>query len=121
MAKAAKYFLGEHDFTSFRAIACQAKHAIRNIQSLEISRKGDFVVIDITANAFLHHMVRNIVGTLMVVGQEEQAPEWVAELISAKDRSLAAATAPSEGLYLVTVRYPEAFGIPESSLTDWFL
>lgn len=121
MSLAATHFLGEHDFTSFRAIACQAKHARRYIETLQVTRTGDFIVIDITANAFLHHMVRNIVGTLMVIGHEEQPPDWVADLISARDRSLAAATAPSQGLYLVRVSYPAEFGIPEKSTADWFV
>ena len=121
MAMAAQYLVGEHDFTSFRALACQAKHARRNIESLQINRSGDFIIIDITANAFLHHMVRNIVGTLLVIGQEQQSPAWVAELLAAKDRSLAAATAPSQGLYLVSVRYPSEYEILERPITDWMI
>jgi len=113
MATAAAYFLGEHDFTSFRALACQAKHAVRHIHRLDIKRQGDFIVIDVQANAFLHHMVRNIAGTLLVIGEGEQKPEWVQTLLQARDRSIAGITAPAQGLYLVAVQYPEQFALPD--------
>ena len=88
---------------------------------LNIERFQDFIVIDIKANAFLHHMVRNITGSLLEVGMGRQPPEWIAELLAAKDRTLAAATAKAEGLYLVDVDYPAHFAIPKSPLGPLFL
>jgi tRNA pseudouridine38-40 synthase len=120
MAKAAGYFIGEHDFTSFRALACQAKHALRNIHRLDIKRQGDYIVIDVQANAFLHHMVRNIVGTLLAIGEGEQGPEWIKTLLQARDRSVAGITAPAQGLYLVSVRYPERFALPAAAMPPRF-
>jgi len=114
MAAAAQYFLGEHDFTSFRALACQAKHAVRTIHNIDIQRSGEYITIDVKANAFLHHMVRNIVGTLLAIGEGEQQPDWVKELIAAKDRSIAGITAPAQGLYLVSVDYPANYKLPDS-------
>ncbi len=121
MAAAAKYFLGEHDFTSFRALACQAKHAVRHIQQLDISRQGDYILIDIQANAFLHHMVRNIVGTLLAIGEGDQEPSWVQTLLDARDRSVAGITAPAQGLYLLSVRYPEKYSLPETGIIPCFI
>lgn len=112
MSQAARYFLGEHDFTSFRAVACQAPHAIRHIHQIDVQRDGEIIILTIEANAFLHHMVRNIVGTLLKIGEGEQAPDWVKTLLAAKDRSLAAATAPAHGLYLLSVQYPDRFSLP---------
>jgi len=113
MHTAAQLFLGENDYTSFRALACQAKSPVRTIHSLDIKRQGDYIIIDVIANAFLHHMVRNIVGSLLVIGEGEQQPGWISELLEAKDRSIAAATAAAQGLYLVSVEYPDQFAIPE--------
>ncbi|HEC29704.1 MAG TPA: tRNA pseudouridine(38-40) synthase TruA [Gammaproteobacteria bacterium] len=112
MAEACRYFPGEHDFTSFRALACQAKHAVREIHRIEVKRQGEYIIIDVTANAFLHHMVRNIVGTLLAIGQGEQEPQWVQALLEARDRSIAGITAPAQGLYLVSVAYPDKFALP---------
>lgn len=112
MQAAAVALIGEHDFSSFRAAACQARHAIRRIETLRISRHDGVIAFDITANAFLHHMVRNIVGTLMAVGAAEQSPDWVAAVLAARDRRCAGTTAPAEGLYLQGVRYPARFGLP---------
>ncbi|WP_297527081.1 tRNA pseudouridine(38-40) synthase TruA [Thiohalobacter sp.] len=114
MQAAARHLLGEHDFSAFRALACQAKHPVRTIHRLELSEAGPFIHLDIEANAFLHHMVRNIAGTLMAVGSGERSPDWVAEVLAARDRALAGITAPPDGLYLVGVRYPQAFGLPGS-------
>ncbi len=93
----------------------------RNLMHLHLSRVGQFIVLDIKANAFLHHMVRNITGSLLQVGMGLKEPEWIAELLAAKDRTLAAATAKAEGLYLVDVDYPEHFGIPKMPLGPLFL
>ncbi len=112
MQQGAQHFLGEQDFSSVRASECSSKTAWRNIHHLNITRLGDYVLVDIAANAFLHHMVRNIVGTLMQVGQGLKHPDWVAELLRARDRKLAAGTAAADGLYLVGVKYPARFQIP---------
>jgi len=118
MDQAAKTLLGEHDFTSFRALACQANHAIRTIQSVSVTRNGDFVFVDIQANAFLHHMVRNIVGSLLRIGQEQKQTNWLIELLALKDRSKAAMTAPADGLYFVNAFYPEKYNLPRNQLTE---
>jgi tRNA pseudouridine38-40 synthase len=115
MVTAARCLLGEHDFTSFRAIACQARSPVRNITQLELRRCGDFIYLDIKANAFLHHMVRCIAGVLITVGRGEQLPEWVGEVLAARDRRLSGVNGPPAGLYLVAVNYPELFGIPQAS------
>ena len=112
MHQAAQALLGEQDFSSFRASGCQSLHARRNIHQLDVSRVGDVVYVDIVANAFLQHMVRNIVGSLLKVGTHEQPIEWMAELLAKQDRTLAAATAPACGLYFVFVEYPAQFGLP---------
>jgi len=114
MHEAAQYFIGEHDFTSFRALACQAKHAVRTMHSIEIKRAGEYITIDVKANAFLHHMVRNIAGTLLAIGEGGQKPYWVKELLEAKDRSIAGITASAQGLYLVSVDYPDEFNLPDT-------
>jgi tRNA pseudouridine38-40 synthase len=121
MQQAAPALLGEQDFSSFRAIQCQSNTPFRNIMHLNIERYQDFIVIDIKANAFLHHMVRNITGSLLEVGMKKRPPEWIAELLAAKDRTLAAATAKAEGLYLVAVDYPAEFEIPQGALGPLFL
>jgi tRNA pseudouridine38-40 synthase len=113
MHEAAQVLQGERDFSAFRAASCQASTPMRNVQSISVVRHGDIVCIDITANAFLHHMVRNIAGSLMAVGAGRRSPDWLGELLQAGDRSLAADTAPADGLYLVAVSYPESFGLPE--------
>ncbi|MDH5764994.1 MAG: tRNA pseudouridine(38-40) synthase TruA [Gammaproteobacteria bacterium] len=113
MHQAAQVLLGEQDFSSFRSSACQAEHARRCIHFVNVSRQGDYIYIDIEANAFLHHMVRNIVGSLLMIGQGEQAVNWMAELMQQKDRTLAGPTAPADGLYLVKVSYPEQYKLPD--------
>lgn len=119
MQAAAVHLLGEHDFTSFRAVACQARHAVREIRELTVRREGQCVAIEIAANAFLHHMVRNIAGTLMAVGQGEREPDWVAEVLAARDRTVAGITAPPEGLTLVGVEYSGELGLPEGPGPDF--
>ena len=112
MHAAAQCLLGEHDFSAFRAIECQAKSPVRRVEALTVSRDGDRVSIRITANAFLHHMVRNVAGLLMSVGQGESPPERVPAVLAGRDRKANAATAPPDGLYLAQVRYPAEFGLP---------
>lgn len=121
MHQAAQALLGEQDFTSFRAALCQSKTPFRNIHHATVKRYGDFVIFDVKANAFLHHMVRNIVGSLCEIGTGAQPVEWIADLLAKKDRTKAAATAKSHGLYLVAVEYPEHFGIPDTNLGPLFL
>ncbi len=105
MNEAAQYLLGEQDFSSFRAAGCQSKTANRNVISAAFYKSGDLLVFDIKANAFLQHMVRNIMGTLLVIGAKEKEASWLAELLAAKDRTKAAMTAPPNGLYLTEVGY----------------
>ena len=112
MAQAASLLTGEHDFSAFRAAECQAKSPIRRLECLTVWREEDLLTIEATANAFLHHMVRNIAGLLIAIGKGEARPEWAAEVLAGRDRRLAAPTAPADGLYLWTVRYPEAFALP---------
>lgn len=112
MQEAAGYLEGEHDFSAFRAAGCQSRSPWRFVEFVRVSRRGDFVVIDVQANAFLHHMVRNFAGALMAVGQGRYTPDWVGGVLAGADRRRAGVTAPANGLYLVDVGYPEAFGIP---------
>jgi tRNA pseudouridine38-40 synthase len=114
MNEAAQALMGEHDFTSYRAQACQARHATREIQSILVTRKNNLVQLDVTANGFLYHMVRNIAGNLMSVGKGDQPASWVGELLTLKDRTKGEATAPAVGLYFVGARFPERYGLPES-------
>ena len=112
MRKAVDCLVGEHDFSSFRSAECQAKTPVRIMQSAEIRASGPYVLFDFTANAFLHHMVRNIVGCLVYVGKGNQPPQWISKLIAAKDRRLAAPTFSADGLYLFGVRYDACWGLP---------
>jgi tRNA pseudouridine38-40 synthase len=112
MHKAAQCLVGKHNFQSFRASQCQSKHAIRCVQRLSVEKNDKFIVIDITANAFLHHMVRNIVGSLLEVGKGGRPVEWMQALLEAEDRQIAAKTASPDGLYFVEVKYPEEYNLP---------
>ncbi|ORU90139.1 MAG: tRNA pseudouridine(38,39,40) synthase TruA [Cycloclasticus sp. symbiont of Poecilosclerida sp. M] len=111
MQAGANYLVGKHDFTSFRAQGCQGKSPIKTIHSVKINRLDDKISVDIIANAFLHHMVRNIVGTLLPVGHGEASPGWVEEVLAAKDRCKAGVTARPNGLYFKGAYYPRRFGI----------
>lgn len=115
MIEAARMLVGTHDFSAFRAAECQAKSPVRNLSQLELRRVGDFVLLEVTANAFLHHMVRNIAGMLIHVGRGEAPPGIAAELLAGRDRRVAPATAAAAGLYLWRVHYPEVFGLPDDS------
>lgn len=112
MHKAASCLLGEQNFSSFRSSQCNSKSPMRNVISYDIRRQGDFILFDIEANAFLHHMVRNIVGALMKVGSGLRDPDWMQDVLQAKDRRMAAETAPPDGLYLTRVTYPEPYLFP---------
>lgn len=118
MDAAAQTLIGEYDFSSFRASECQAAHARREVQSLRVSQRGAMVFIDIQANAFLHHMVRNIAGTLMQIGRGEAPISWAAELLALRDRTRATVTAPASGLYFVNAFYPEQYAIPRVALNE---
>jgi tRNA pseudouridine38-40 synthase len=112
MHSAARHLLGEHDFTSFRAAACQARTPLRTIYRLDVTRAGQCVYLDVVANAFLHHMVRCIAGVLIAIGQGEQEPGWTARLLAARDRTVGGVNAPAAGLYLVQVVYDQRFLLP---------
>ncbi|MDO3386441.1 tRNA pseudouridine(38-40) synthase TruA [Gilvimarinus sp. SDUM040013] len=112
MVDAARDLVGEHDFTSYRAVQCQAHSPVRTIEHLTLVRKGELIVLEIRANAFLHHMVRNIVGVLMAIGAGEKPVGWAKQVLMARDRRLGGVTAPPFGLYLVQVDYDASFGLP---------
>ena len=113
MQEAAQALIGTHDFSSFRGSDCQAKTPVRNIKSIAVKKYLNFIVVEVKANAFLHHMVRNIVGTLYPIGSGLRPVEWMAEVLDAKDRGLAGVTAAPNGLYLVNVAYEDHWGLPE--------
>ncbi|MDG2091561.1 MAG: tRNA pseudouridine(38-40) synthase TruA [Gammaproteobacteria bacterium] len=112
MHKAGQYLLGERDFSSFRGAGCQSKTAMRNVSHIKVDRSGDFVRVDIKANAFLLHMVRNIVGALLEVGEGQRKPEWIGQVLEQRDRREAGITAPPDGLYLIEVDYPDKYELP---------
>lgn len=112
MDRAAQALLGEHDFSAFRTAQCQAKHPMRNLQGISVHREGEVLTIDVQANAFLHHMVRNIVGSLVEVGRGERAEAWLGELLAGRNRTVAGPTAPAEGLVFLGPRYPAACDLP---------
>ncbi|HEX7369704.1 MAG TPA: tRNA pseudouridine(38-40) synthase TruA [Rhodanobacteraceae bacterium] len=112
MHVAAQALLGEQDFSSFRAVSCQASHARRNVIAISVRRDGQRVIVDIQANAFLHHMVRNIVGSLLEIGRGEKSVGWIAELLAARDRNVAGVTAMPQGLVFMGPRYPPEWGLP---------
>lgn len=114
MHEAAQFLLGEQDFSSFRAAGCQSNTPNRNVQNVSIKRSGRFVIMEIQANAFLQHMVRNIMGSLLMVGRGDKEPLWIKELLLAKDRTLAGVTAAPDGLFLSGVAYPDEFDLPET-------
>lgn len=112
MANAARHLLGEHDFSAFRASQCQAKNPIRTLSGIQVYQNGHFVITEVRANAFLHHMVRNIMGALFEIGRGAKTDEWMHAVLESRDRRLNAATAPAAGLYLVDVEYPPEFQLP---------
>ncbi|MEY4684554.1 MAG: hypothetical protein RLZ25_1013 [Pseudomonadota bacterium] len=112
MLDGAQYLIGDHDFSAFRAQSCQSKSPRRIMHFIHVQREGDFVHIDVCANAFVHHMVRNIAGALMAVGAGKHAPDWIRDVLAGRDRSKSGVTAPPDGLYFAGVLYPERFGLP---------
>jgi tRNA pseudouridine38-40 synthase len=114
IAEGLRALRGEHDFSAFRDSQCQAKSPVRNLLDARVGRRRGLVVFSFTANAFLHHMIRNIVGSLVYVGAKKHPPHWIAEVLAAKDRRRAAPTFAPDGLYLAGVAYDPAFGLPAS-------
>jgi tRNA pseudouridine38-40 synthase len=120
MRAAAQHLLGEHDFTSFRASECQAASPVKTMRSIQIGRRGDYWHFDFDASAFLHHMVRNIVGCLVAVGRGRYEPGWMQELLAARDRDAAAPTFGPDGLYFLGPYYDPSLGLPDhTSARDW--
>ena len=112
MHAAAQALRGEQDFSAFRTVACQARTALRSVHEISVARAGEQVIVEIQANAFLHHMVRNIVGSLLPVGRGERKPEWIAQLLAGRDRAQAGPTAPPQGLLFLGPLYPAGCGLP---------
>jgi tRNA pseudouridine38-40 synthase len=121
MHDAGQYLVGEFDFSSFRAAACQSRTPFREIIRLRVIRHRRYIVVDVEANAFLQHMVRNIAGTLIMVGTGKRRPEWVREVLEARDRKVAAMTASPHGLYLAAVSYPTSWDLPVQPVGPLFL
>ena len=118
MHAAAQRLLGEHDFSAFRAQGCQAKTPIRTLHRLDVVRDGDELRFEVRANAFLHHMVRNLVGALCEVGNGERDAAWLRAVLDGRDRTRASATASASGLYLVAVEYPPGYGLPDGAVSS---
>ncbi|HFE37440.1 MAG TPA: tRNA pseudouridine(38-40) synthase TruA [Gammaproteobacteria bacterium] len=118
MRAAASYLVGKHDFNAYRAIGCQAKSPVRDVYGLTVTRKDAFVFIDIEANGFLHHMVRNIAGVLMDIGAGKHEPVWAQEILRTQDRRLGGITAPPAGLYLERITYDEVYQLPQKLASD---
>jgi tRNA pseudouridine38-40 synthase len=114
MAEAAGALVGTHDFSSYRAIGCQAKSPVRTLNRLAVIREGEQIALELQADGFLHHMVRNIAGVLIAIGKGERPVSWAREVLDHRDRTLGGVTAPPQGLYLTGVGYPEEFDIPPS-------
>jgi tRNA pseudouridine38-40 synthase len=112
MNAAARALVGTHDFSSYRALGCQAKSPVRTLHGIGVERRGDLVDLRVHANAFLHHMIRNIAGVLLAIGRGERPVEWAAEVLELRDRTQGGVTAPPDGLYFERVWYPESFAIP---------
>ena len=121
MRSAANMLIGEHDFSAFRAAECQAKSPVKHMRAIEIVRYGNYIVFELRANAFLHHMVRNIVGSLIYVGNGKNDPEWMSDLLMCADRTKAAPTFSPAGLYLIKISYDAKWVLPECALPPLFL
>lgn len=121
MQAALPYLLGTQDFSAFRDKQCQAKSPIKTIEHCRLICQHDWIILDIKADAFLHHMVRNIMGALLAIGEQRYPPVWLAQVIASRDRRAAWITAPPNGLYLVDVGYAEQWQLPQSLQLPWFL
>lgn len=113
MHAAGQALLGEHDFSAYRAAGCQATHPRRALYALAVERRGDYVVLEVEANAFLHHMVRNIAGVLLAIGAGERPADWAGQVLAGRDRRAGGVTAPPDGLYFLHVQYPQGFVLPQ--------
>ncbi|MGO1252633.1 MAG: tRNA pseudouridine synthase A, partial [Alcaligenes aquatilis] len=118
MREAAHHLVGEHDFSAFRSSQCQAASPVRTMSHIHIEQQGDFFLFRFSANAFLHHMIRNLMGMLIYIGQGRQPPDWVLHLLAQRDRRLSAPTFDASGLYLAGVDYPQQFDIPTRNPYD---
>lgn len=118
MQRAAQALVGDQDFSAFRSVQCQAPHARRHLQRISVRRDGDEVIVDVQANAFLHHMVRNMVGSLLEIGAGERGEGWIAELLAGRDRRLAGPTAPAAGLVFLGPLYPPEWALPAEVTLD---
>lgn len=112
MQTAAQDLLGEHDFSAFRAVECQARSPVRTVYRIVVRRAGEYLMLDVVANGFLHHMVRNIAGALIAIGEGKQEPDWARRVLAGRDRTLAGITAPPQGLCFMAVLYPPVYAIP---------
>jgi tRNA pseudouridine38-40 synthase len=121
MVEASQALLGEHDFSAFRAIQCQANNPVRRMKRIDITQHNDFIVIEVEATAFLYHMVRNIVGVLSSIAAGEKPVAWAAEVLASRDRQQGGVTAPSDGLYLVSVEYDNKYNLPVRAKGPYFL
>ena len=121
MREAAELMTGEHDFSAFRSAECQARSPVRELRTIEIERRGVYVVFDFCANAFLHHMVRNLMGTLIDIGKGRHAPRWAAEVLASRDRSQCAPTFDAAGLYLARVEYGAEWDLPRMARSRFTL
>lgn len=116
MQIAASYLVGQHNFNSFRAVGCQSRNPNRHVHFLNLTKRGSLIILDIQADGFLHHMVRNIAGVLMAIGEGKAEPEWVQELLQVQDRTQGGVTASGSGLYFVDALYPPEFELPKEPL-----
>ncbi|HCY62022.1 MAG TPA: tRNA pseudouridine(38-40) synthase TruA [Oxalobacteraceae bacterium] len=121
MREAASHLQGTHDFSAFRAAECQAKSPVRTMQRIEITQRGELITFSLTANAFLHHMVRNIVGSLIAVGTGKQPPDWIRQVLEGRDRSRVAPTFMPDGLYLAKIDYDPRWGLPQETIQPFWL
>lgn len=121
MREAASHLQGTHDFSAFRAAECQAKSPVRTMQRIEITQRGELITFSLTANAFLHHMVRNIVGSLIAVGSGKQPPDWIRQVLEGRDRSRVAPTFMPDGLYLAKIDYDPRWGLPQETIQPFWL
>jgi tRNA pseudouridine38-40 synthase len=118
MNQAAQFLVGEHDFNAFRSSACQSKTPVKTINSISVTRQGNKVIMKVSASGFLHHMIRNIIGTLLPIGRGNKPVESLLQILLSKDRTLAGITAAPNGLSFNTVKYPKQFNLPEQAIDD---
>ncbi|MFJ7565909.1 tRNA pseudouridine(38-40) synthase TruA [Herminiimonas sp. NPDC097707] len=119
MQEAAVHLLGQHDFSAFRSVQCQAKSPVKTMYAIKIERRGDLIMFTVHANAFLHHMVRNIVGSLIYVGNGTQAPSWLKEVLTGQERKFAAPTFMPDGLYLAQIDYDPKWQLPQTEIQNF--